>query len=68
MSQSQVSIVDAAMRKEAAATLSEPDSPNTRAESREWNEMSEVKEGFTVNDQLDMQRMGKKQEFRRNFR
>lgn len=27
-----------------------------------------VKEGFTVNDQRDMQRMGKKQEFRRNFR
>ena len=26
-----------------------------------------VKEGFTVNDQRDMQRMGKKQEFRRNF-
>lgn len=27
-----------------------------------------AKEGFTVNDQRDMQRMGKKQEFRRNFR
>jgi hypothetical protein len=26
-----------------------------------------VKEGFTANDQRDMQRMGKKQEFRRNF-
>lgn len=28
---------------------------------------NEVKEGFTVNDQRDMQRMGKRQEFRRNF-
>ena len=27
-----------------------------------------AKEGFTMNDQRDMQRMGKKQEFRRNFR
>lgn len=27
-----------------------------------------VKRGFTANDQRDMQRMGKKQEFRRNFR
>ncbi|KAK5070157.1 hypothetical protein LTR64_001994 [Lithohypha guttulata] len=35
----------------------------------EWTELDEVtKEGFTTNDQLDMQRMGKKQEFRRNFR
>ncbi|KAF7595508.1 hypothetical protein BBP40_005844 [Aspergillus hancockii] len=28
----------------------------------------EVKRGFTINDQRDMQRMGKKQELRRNFR
>ncbi|PIG79407.1 amino acid transporter [Aspergillus arachidicola] len=28
----------------------------------------DVKAGFTVNDQRDMQRMGKKQELRRNFR
>jgi hypothetical protein len=28
---------------------------------------NEVKQGFTFNDQRDMQRMGKKQEFRRNF-
>ncbi|KOC11929.1 amino acid transporter [Aspergillus flavus AF70] len=28
----------------------------------------DVKEGFTVNDQRDMHRMGKKQEMRRNFR
>ena len=27
-----------------------------------------VKQGFTANDQTDMRRMGKKQEFRRNFR
>lgn len=34
----------------------------------EWNELDQAaKEGFTVNDQLDMKRMGKKQEFRRNF-
>ena len=31
----------------------------------EWAELNEVaKEGFTQNDQRDMQRMGKKQEFR----
>lgn len=36
--------------------------------SSEWNELDQAaKEGFTVNDQLDMKRMGKKQEFRRNF-
>jgi hypothetical protein len=35
----------------------------------EWDALDPVaKEGFTVNDQRDMQRMGKKQEFRRNFR
>lgn len=34
-----------------------------------WKAVDEVaKRGFTINDQLDMQRMGKKQEFRRNFR
>lgn len=37
--------------------------------SSEWNELDQTaKEGFTINDQLDMKRMGKKQEFRRNFR
>lgn len=37
--------------------------------STEWNSLDDVaKEGFTVNDQLDMKRMGKKQEFRRNFK
>lgn len=35
----------------------------------QWDDLDPVaKEGFTVNDQHDMQRMGKKQEFRRNFR
>ena len=34
-----------------------------------WDNLDNVaKEGFTMNDQRDMQRMGKKQEFRRNFR
>ena len=34
-----------------------------------WDSLDNfAKEGFTVNDQRDMQRMGKKQEFRRNFR
>ena len=34
-----------------------------------WKAVDEVaKRGFTINDQFDMQRMGKKQEFRRNFR
>ena len=27
----------------------------------------QLRDGFTINDQRDMQRMGKKQEFRRNF-
>lgn len=36
---------------------------------REWDEIDEVaKQGFTENDQRDMRRMGKKQEFRRNFK
>lgn len=35
----------------------------------EWDALDPVaKEGFTVNDQRDMQRMGKKQQFRRNFK
>ncbi|RMD40268.1 hypothetical protein DV735_g4868, partial [Chaetothyriales sp. CBS 134920] len=35
----------------------------------EWVELDEdVRAGFTTNDQRDMQRMGKKQQFRRNFR
>ena len=34
-----------------------------------WDNLDHVaKEGLTVNDQRDMQRMEKKQEFRRNFR
>jgi len=41
--------------------------PSTRVNA--WDSLDKVaKEGFTMNDQRDMQRMGKKQEFRRNFR
>jgi hypothetical protein len=37
--------------------------------AHEWSELNDVaKIGFTENDQRDMQRMGKKQEFRRNFK
>lgn len=37
--------------------------------AREWDELDPVaKEGFTVHDQQDMDRMGKQQQFRRNFR
>lgn len=37
--------------------------------SAEWNSMdSFAKEGFTANDQIDMKRMGKEQQFRRNFK
>lgn len=69
MAQSQTSAVDYSMRKEAATVLSDQNSPVLGPKSEEWNELDEVaKEGFTANDQLDMQRMGKKQEFRRNFR
>jgi choline transport protein len=36
--------------------------------ANKWSELSDAaKVGFTENDQRDMQRMGKKQEFRRNF-
>ncbi|KAF2096693.1 putative amino acid transporter [Rhizodiscina lignyota] len=37
--------------------------------AKEWGELDDVaKEGFTQNDQRDMQRMGKSQQFRRNFK
>ena len=37
--------------------------------AHEWNELDEVaKEGFTESDQIDMRRMGKSQQFRRNFK
>lgn len=53
-------------------TISYSPSPHTTSHglsSSEWNELDHAaKEGFTVHDQLDMKRMGKKQEFRRNFR
>jgi len=43
----------------------EPVNHNTTS----WEDLDHVaKEGFTMHDQRDMQRMGKKQEFRRNFR
>lgn len=49
----------------------EPKSQDTdqALSTSEWRELDQVaKEGFTTHDQLDMKRMGKKQEFRRNFR
>jgi hypothetical protein len=46
-------------------TASESPEAGTVLSSNEWADLSEVaKIGFTVNDQRDMQRMGKKQEFR----
>lgn len=37
--------------------------------AQEWSELDDAaKIGFTENDQRDMRRMGKKQEFRRNFK
>lgn len=57
--------------KEAVFSTRESDenAHSTAMSSQEWGALDEVaKEGFTVNDQLDMKRMGKKQEFRRNFR
>lgn len=59
------------MRKEAAIALHDHpiDDVASGFSAKEWNELDDVaKEGFTANDQRDMQRMGKKQEFRRNFR
>lgn len=59
------------MQKEAVmADRESPERGNANALSaNEWNELDDAaKEGFTVNDQMDMKRMGKKQEFRRNFR
>ncbi|KAE8342761.1 hypothetical protein BDV24DRAFT_162292 [Aspergillus arachidicola] len=41
--------------------------PDTR-ECPDDDTSKDIKEGFTVNDQRDMHRMGKKQEMRRNFR
>ncbi|KAE8418078.1 amino acid transporter [Aspergillus pseudocaelatus] len=41
--------------------------PDTR-ECLDEDVLQGVKEGFTVNDQRDMHRMGKRQEMRRNFR
>ena len=49
------------------------ESPDTRlGTNRDLNDLDAlddvVKQGFTVKDQQDMRRMGKEQEFRRNFR
>lgn len=58
----------------AAEVESQPDAAaGTGAEdagAAAWNEAlnKELQEGFTGNDRRDMQRMGKKQQFRRNFR
>lgn len=41
----------------------------TFLDSGQWETLDPAtKEGFTVHDQQDMQRMGKQQQFRRNFR
>ncbi|KAJ4144377.1 hypothetical protein LMH87_003261 [Akanthomyces muscarius] len=55
---------DAESQPEAVDAAAGPDA------SAAWNEAlnKELQEGFTSNDRLDMQRMGKKQQFRRNFR
>ncbi|EJP67665.1 amino acid transporter [Beauveria bassiana ARSEF 2860] len=47
----------------------QPDDANVSG-SASWNEAlnKELQEGFTSADRADMQRMGKKQQFRRNFR
>lgn len=60
------------MDKEPAATVSakcrEP-MEETFLDPGEWDNLDPVaKEGFTVHDQQDMNRMGKQQQFRRNFR
>lgn len=58
------------LNKEASATLSSQEEGQDNVLSpKEWSLVDEVaKKGFTINDQIDMKRMGKKQEFRRNFR
>lgn len=41
----------------------------TLLDPEEWAALDPVaKQGFTIADQRDMQRMGKKQQFRRNFK
>ncbi|KAK3680944.1 hypothetical protein LTR37_021017 [Vermiconidia calcicola] len=53
----------------AVRTGSPETSQETYLDPGDWDALDAVaKEGFTANDQRDMQRMGKKQEFRRNFR
>jgi hypothetical protein len=47
------------------STAFESPEAGTVLSTNEWADLSEAaKVGFTVNDQRDMQRMGKKQEFR----
>lgn len=68
---SQNSSTDLSSRKDAHTITyeQEHDEPDRALSSSEWNELDQAaKKGFTINDQLDMKRMGKKQEFRRNFR
>lgn len=68
---SQVAVTELAyLNKEASATLSsQEDGQDNVMSPKEWSSIDEVaKKGFTINDQIDMKRMGKKQEFRRNFR
>lgn len=60
------------MTKEASSAVhgcQQQSAPGHALGAREWDELDSVaKEGFTVHDQQDMDRMGKKQQFRRNFR
>ena len=51
--------------KEVDQTTYESPEEGTAMSSNEWAELDDVaKIGFTQNDQRDMRRMGKKQEFR----
>lgn len=59
------------MNKQVSTTF-EQRRENCITSNRDLNDLDTldhmVKQGFTPNDQTDMRRMGKKQEFRRNFR
>jgi hypothetical protein len=56
---------DNSTEKRVEQTTYETPEAGTVLSSTEWADVPEVaKIGFTVNDQRDMQRMGKRQEFR----
>lgn len=70
MSQNSNSDISSSRKEPHTITYEQsPDGRDHALSSSEWNELDHTaREGFTINDQIDMKRMGKKQEFRRNFR